>query len=304
MIQIPQGFRPMLAGKVGDMSQLRFPMYASPKIDGIRCLTIGGQVLARSLKPIRNDFVRKTLEPYQGFDGELVVGNVTDKDVYPRTQSAVNSIGGEPDFKYLVFDSLIGGAATPFKHRKNQSGVGYQVVPLEGSGSERILRVGQVRVETVQELQDYEVETLALGYEGVMLRSPDSPYKFGRSTFKEQYLLKLKRFTDIEATIVDFEELMHNDNEAETNELGLTKRSSHQANKRPGGTLGALVVKADGFDKVFGVGTGFTAEMKQWIWNNRATLRGKMIKIKYQECGVKDVPRIPVFLGFRDKDDM
>jgi len=36
-----------------------------------------------------------------------------------------------------------------------------------------------------------------------MLRHPQSPYKQGRSTPKEAYLLKVKRFSDGEAVIVD-----------------------------------------------------------------------------------------------------
>ena len=43
---------------------------------------------------------------------------------------------------------------------------------------------------------------------------PNAPYKQGRSTVREGYLLKVKTFLDDEATVVRFEERMHNGNEA------------------------------------------------------------------------------------------
>jgi DNA ligase-1 len=36
----------------------------------------------------------------------------------------------------------------------------------------------------------------------------------------------------------------------------------------------------------------------------RKKLLGKIVKYKYQEIGVLEKPRFPVFLGFRDKEDM
>src|SRR5437899_138139 len=80
------------------------------------------------------------------------------------------------------------------------------------------------------------------GFEGVMLRKPDGPYKFGRSTVREGYLMKVKRFTQEEAVVVGYEEQETNLNEATKDALGHTKRSSHKAGKRPAGVLGALRV--------------------------------------------------------------
>ena len=159
------------------------------------------------------------------------------------------------------------------------------------------------------ELDAYEAQQLADGFEGVMLRDPVGPYKCGRATENQGWLLKLKRFVDSEARIIDFEEQMHNDNEAETNELGLTKRSSAQDGKVPAGTLGKFVVEEVGkapWTEPFRVGTGegLTQELRLKIWKNRSLFKGRIIKYKYQPHGVKDAPRIPIFLGFRDPRDM
>lgn len=49
---------------------------------------------------------------------------------------------------------------------------------------------------------------------------------------------------------------------------------------------------------------GLTIEDKRRIWNHRDKYIGLWAKVKYFEHGQKDVPRHPVFLGFRDKEDL
>lgn len=95
---------------------------------------------------------------------------------------------------------------------------------------------------------------------------------------------------------------MHNGNEATVNELGRTKRSSHKENKTGRGDLGALVLRhPDGF--TFNVGTGFTDDDRALVWKDRDTFVGKLAKVKYFAIGMKDAPRHPVFLGWRDGSD-
>jgi DNA ligase-1 len=160
----------------------------------------------------------------------------------------------------------------------------------------------QTCINTLEELLALEQTYLSAGYEGLILRSPSSPYKRGRSTINEGHLLKVKRFSDCEATVIDFVERMHNANPLETDELGFAKRSSHQANMVGRGDLGALVVKmADG--TTFNVGTGFTDEDRSRIWSSKERYRGALAKVKYLAVGVKDAPRHPVFIDWRHKDD-
>ena len=63
--------------------------------------------------------------------------------------------------------------------------------------------VPQVLVHNEEELRAFEEKCLAEGYEGAMVRSLEGPYKCGRSTVKEGYLLKVKRFEDGEAEILE-----------------------------------------------------------------------------------------------------
>ena len=124
--------------------------------------------------------------------------------------------------------------------------------------------------------------------------------KMGDGSKPDQgFLGKVKRFADTEGTIVDFEELMHNENEAEINELGYQERSSAQAGQVPGNTLGALEVSHPDWEETFGIGTGFTANERFTLWQNRDKLKGCSVKFKHQPSGAKDKPRFPVYLGLR-----
>ena len=70
------GFKPMLAAPVTDIELLNYPVLASPKLDGIRCVVIDGVAYSRSLKPIPNEEIQKFFSSgkYDGFDGELICG--------------------------------------------------------------------------------------------------------------------------------------------------------------------------------------------------------------------------------------
>ena len=99
--------KPMLASKCGDPQALPFPVLATPKLDGIRCLKVGGKALTRSFKPVSNRFVREWIEANlpDGVDGELVLRGGT----FSETTSAIGARDGEPDFVFHVFDYVATG---------------------------------------------------------------------------------------------------------------------------------------------------------------------------------------------------
>ena len=284
-------FKPMLASPF-DEALLKFPVLASPKLDGVRAIVRDGVVLSRALKPIPNKWVQQRFSHLEHFDGELIVGASNHPDVLRTTTSGVMRVEGEPDVSFHVFDHV--------ENHARLYTVRYDL--LEEDTEINVFVVPQHELMNTFELNAFEHEVLAEGYEGVMLRRPDAPYKFGRSTAREGYLLKVKRFHDAEFEIVGFEEEMFNANEATTSELGRTKRSSHKANKVPKGRLGALVLKYG--DTTFNCGTGFNDAERERIWAERESYLGMFAKIKYFAHGIKDVPKLPSFLGIRDVRDM
>ena len=284
-------FKPMLASPF-DEALLKFPVLASPKLDGVRAIVRDGVVLSRALKPIPNKWVQQRFSHLEHFDGELIVGASNHPDVLRTTTSGVMRVEGEPDVSFHVFDHV--------ENHARLYTVRYDL--LEEDTEINVFVVPQHELMNTFELNAFEHEVLAEGYEGVMLRHPDAPYKFGRSTAREGYLLKVKRFHDAEFEIVGFEEEMFNANEATTSELGRTKRSSHKANKIPKGRLGALVLKYG--DTTFNCGTGFNDAERERIWAERDSYLGTLAKIKYFAHGIKDVPKLPSFLGIRDVRDI
>ncbi len=298
-------FQPMLAAS--KPTHTRFPVLASPKIDGVRAVVRDHVLVSRKLLPIPNAHTQRLFGrgALEGFDGELVVGMPNAFDCMQTTMSGVMTIEKEPNVYLFAFDT-----ATPsFKNVPYRERL--QHVQVRGSGEPKVFVVPHSLVESQEMLDAYEVACLQDGFEGVMLRDPEGTYKWGRSTSREGGLVKVKRFDDAEAIVVGYEEREHNDNEATTDELGHTKRSTHKANKRKAGDLGALVCRViDGTpmhhsDPTFNIGTGFTAEQRKTLWSVKQGLLGKVVKFRhFAAAGTKDAPRFPVFVGFRDTRDM
>ena len=290
----------MTASAVDKVSQIEFPVALQGKFDGVRATVQNGIVYARSLKPIPNKFVQDLFgrPEHEGFDGELIVGDPCEEGVYGRTTSGVMSHEGEPDVRFYVFDIMMDNK--PFNERFRLLSKMY----LERLVGERICPVGTAFVDDEDDLIRLEESFVEAGYEGIMLRSPGGLYKHGKSTIKQGYLLKWKRFEDIEAMIIGYEPLYHNMNEATKNELGRTHRSAHKENKVADELLGSLTCRSDLFEFTFKVGTGFYAKQREELWKQRDSLIGKLAKIKYQPSGVKDRPRFPTFLGLRDIIDL
>jgi DNA ligase-1 len=275
-----------------DPSKLVFPVFCSPKIDGLRCYKAKGKALTRSGKEQPNKYVRRMIKELpDGIDGELTVGD------FRTSSSALRSYDGEPDFIYWVFD-LVTALNIPFKERYSTLKSIY--LP------EWVSVVPQVIIYNQEQLNTFEQECLAKGFEGVILRAIDSPYKCGRSTLKEGYLLKVKQFSDAEAVILDCYEQEQNTNEQFTNELGTTSRSYKQEGKVLKNILGGFVVKDIKTKLVFkiGVGQGWTDEFRKEAWYHPWNYVGKVIVYQCFKQGGYDMPRHPSMKGFREVWDM
>jgi DNA ligase-1 len=294
-----KNMKPMLSGKLASLDKLFFPCYVTPKFDGIRCLIKDGIAVSRTLKPIRNKHVQAMLKGLpDGLDGELML---EDTATFSEVSSAIMREEGEPNFRYLVFDYFREG----FKFRTDGYLQRMKDLELQAATVSRFVSVIlPEQIDSLEMFELFESKCLEAGFEGVMIRKGDGPYKFGRSTSNEGYLLKWKRFVDSEAEVLGYVEQTHNANEKEKDALGHSKRSQHKENLVPVGTLGALLVHDVKTKIEFSIGTGFSGADRAYIWGMRKKLLGKIVKYKYQEIGVLEKPRFPVFLGFRDKEDM
>ena len=299
--------KPMLAATQDpkDISNLKFPVLATPKLDGLRVLFLDGEVKSRTLKKIPNTYIRSELnniftpmaKKYNfssvEFDGEIIAS--ADFNFQESTHN-IMSFEGSPDFTVYVFDVVTDNLGMSYKQRM-------EVLSAMQFGDKRVVKLIPTKINNETELLEFEEKCLTEGYEGVIIRSENGPYKCGRSTLKEGHLLKLKRFNDSEATILGFEELEHNNNVAVKNALGRSERSTCKENMIGGNTLGTLLVKDVVSGQEFRIGSGLDAALREAIWNNKEIYLGSIVKYKYFSVGIKELPRHPVFLGFRHLDD-
>ncbi len=298
--------KPMLADKAEDISEVKLPAMVSDKLDGIRCIKVDGKALSRSFKPIPNTFVREWIEANlpNGIDGEIMLADGSD---FNTIQSAIMKEDGTPDFTFNAFDLVTDSLKEQFISRFDTL-VAYVDQLASPAAKERLRVVAHQLVTTNEDLAVIELDAFNRGCEGIMLRKADGPYKCGRSTVKEAYLLKYKRWVDEEAEVLGFVEQMTNTNEKEVNELGNSKRSSKLEGKVPANTLGAFQVRrSNGQEFEIGTGIGLTKALRKEIWDNQDKYKGQLVRFKHQVSPSDPegmLPRFPSWQGFRHRDDL
>ena len=290
--------KPLLSCEVS-VDNINFPIYVATKFDGVRALVIDGVVYSRSMKPIRNEYIQKLFgkPEYNGFDGELVVGDIYAKDVFQKTTSGVMSKDGCPDVTFYVFDLW----NMPDEDYESRQRV-LQDLLLQDSTMSNVVYTMIHKCQTVEDLEFFLNHEKNVGGEGLIGRNPNGAYKYGRSTPKEQLSIKFKFFETEEFEVVGFNERMHNTNEQKRDESGYAERSSAKEGLVPTNTLGSLVLKYN--DTTFSCGTGFDDNLRKEIWDNKEKYLGKLASIRYMSVGSKDLPRVPSFIGFRHTEDI
>ena len=278
--------RPMKGATLGDNDKIPYPVLATPKIDGIRFLIVNGKAVTAQFKPIPNKKLRAFLEKncQEGLDGELkILGK------FYKTSSIVMS-HEHPDWgqvKIIVFD-YAPDITKMYKDRMED------LIRLE---NRYIIKLKPKVIYNDKELEKFEKACLDDGHEGVMLRVPYGPYKCGRSTIKQFYLVKLIKNITSEAKIIGFKQLFSNVNKQELNAFGMSKRSHKKEGKIPKPMVGSFKV-IDGKKRIFFVG-GLTNVMKKDAWENPKKYMNKIITYMCKPYGEKDLPRQARFKSFR-----
>lgn len=258
---------PMLAAELTDERLLRYPLLATPKVDGIRFLVVGGRAVTRSLNPIPNDHIRTWIEANlpDGVDGEITVPGG-----FGATSSAVTRKDGTPDFTVWLFDCF-----GPDAYRERVATLVWLYHPAN-----RIHVLAPVEIRDETELWAFEDRCLAEGHEGVILRDPAGAYVCGRTREEDGLFLKLKRHADDEAVIMDTYLMDGSDTEA-----------------------GGFDVRWKGqiFNLAWNSSLGLT---RADAWEMSAKLRGRIVRFRHQPNGAKRLPRFPVLTGFREGWDL
>lgn len=275
------------------MRKLTYPVVATVKIDGIRGLK-RNTFVSRTLKPIPNISIRERAGklPY-GFDVEIGNRDIPYNEVESIIMSHEHPRSNEIVFYILdMFNETLG-----YVNRLANTWA-WTLLNKEND----VFFLDLTWCHTPEELFAFEAKAIAEHGEGICFRTPESPYKQGRSTLNEQWLIKLARYTRTEATIVGFIEQEENLNRRRHNSVGMMARSKSISGMRGKDTLGAFLVKdSNGLEFKVGSGVGLTIQKRKDIWEQQDKYMGKQIVIKHKPHGKLIKPRSPIFVGFREE---
>lgn len=314
----------MLAITAKDLDTLPYPLYASVKLDGIRCLVNGGGQ-SRSGERFPNPHASRLLSGLpDGLDGELCVLDANGVPDFRRTGGALQRLTGEPKLVYYVFDL--------WNHRGSFSARAYALgIHDLNAWPDWVVYHPQTLVRNAEEVRRLFAKAVAAGQEGLILKRPDSLYKGGKASGKNATEWKVKPYEDSEAVILSVFERMHNTNEATKDALGHTKRSNTKGAKEGTGLIGGFVcctlearmpkgvlqVLAGNTLRDMGVAAKWVKENtfevsagkmthveSAKLWQGRAQLVGRTIRFQHVTVGGYDKPRHGTFQGFREAWDL
>ena len=284
-------FKPQLApNQQPELENIKYPILASYKLDGIRCIFYKGQILSRSLKQIQNKQLREKFEPLRQYsedyncilDGEIYSSELTFQEITSMVMTqnfedskSIKKFGKVieiPDhLKFYCFDVI-----------KDDN---FELV-FSVRYAENVLKVGATfprlavslyhkRIESKEEIESYFEEALNDDYEGLILRDYDGRYKCGRGTLKEGIIYKVKPFRSFDAQITGVVQAtkVNPNAEKKINELGRSVTS-----KKVGDRI--LIEKASAFnvsyeDKELKVVIAMTDSEKEEIWKNKDSYIGR-----------------------------
>lgn len=260
--------------------------WASPKLDGIRCVWKDGQLWTRSGKPVigfehlEKELVELCAERNVDFvDGELYSHSIPFQTIQGFVVRNKNIV--EEDKKKIKFNIFaVLNSKIEFEYTKEMIAV---LNFIRFNKKYDHLTVVEYKAisndfEAINELCEQYVD---MGYEGIMLRHPENVYAWKR----DNNLLKFKLFFEEDFEIIG-------------TEFGTGKYKD---------VVGAFIVQGelDGKKIYSKVGSGFSDEERA-EFSIRSDLLGKMVEVKYQ--GVTDKEnaegnyslRFPVFMKLKE----
>lgn len=235
----------------------------SEKLDGIRAIWTGSELLTRNGNPIHAPSWFTAALPHFALDGELW----SQQRNFEAIQSIVlstepNDIGWQ-DIEYHIFDHP--NAHLTFRDR-------YQFLQhwFAASGAQpprHLQLITQVEISGHAPLQQQLDTVIARGGEGLILRDPNTPSINGR----QETMLKLKPHQDAEATVIGY---------------------------RPGkgkysGMTGALIVR-DSQNKEFAIGSGLSDQLRR-----HPPEIGTVIMYRFQNLTRNGIPRFARYMRVR-----
>ena len=212
----------------------------------------------KGLIEIAEDF--KNIPDNTVLDGELLLrndNNLESKDLYRATMKEARKDGEKHNLMFNIFDILPledfknGKCDIPCKERK---GILHKL--FENNEFKNIVEVVPLYIgKDTNKITELLNQAISRDEEGVMVNLSEAPYECKRT----KSILKVKVMQTCDLKIIGFEE-------------GTGKNK---------GLLGALIV--DYKNNELGVGSGFSDADREYVWNNKDKLIGRVVEVQFFE---------------------
>ena len=245
--------------------------YVQPKLDGMRCIKRGTELMSRKGKDISTlpHIADEIANPHDYLDGELYAHGLT----FQENMSIIKK--NRPDsikVKYHVYDVI--KLNNTFIER-------YEWLCKIVANCKNIEIVPTFKVNSEKELNEYHQKFISEGYEGSILRWGDAGYALNQ---RSSNLLKYKDFIDMVYKVVDVEPSDKNP------EQGVIICEGFKSSP-DGDQLGERFT--------FGCGMKFAHKEREEILANKSDYIGQTAEIRFFEYTDDGLPRFPVCVGFR-----
>ena len=261
--------------------------WLTQKLNGNRATFYRGKLIARSGSPYEGlGHIIRALSKFcerngVALDGELILkdkGKLSDNEAFRMATGILNSDGDKTSICFMIFDMIplsdFDSADPKIPYSVRRRALNHAVPFLETDCTHVLPLLYHGKDQSV--IWDFLDRMVAEDKEGLMLNT-DVPYLRTR----HRGILKIKRFYTMDLPIIGVEE----------------------GTGRLEGKLGALVLDFKGNEVK--VGTGFSDEQREAIWNGYIPLEGKLCEVKYKEIssdkktGLESL-QFPVFVRLRD----
>lgn len=258
----------------------------SLKLNGVRGSYFKGEFKSRQnklfsgLEHIIKDIESLRLGEGYFIDGELIRNNkdnIPDNENFRLTTSILNSDSDKSDIKFVIFDIITN---EDFLNKESKSTFSERLEMIEAMKTQRLNNVDFAPIYYTgtdhSQIEDLLDVVDKKGLEGLMCLR-DMPYKCKRNNG----ILKVKKFSTVDCVIKGYEE----------------------GDSKYKGMLGAFIVEYKG--NSVNVGSGFTDEQRQELWEIRDNMIGKILEVKYKEesmdkkTGLYSL-QFPVFVCIRE----
>lgn len=307
---------PMLAPNVEvPMTDLKYPVLASLKMDGVRAIVYDGEMLSRNWKPFSTTiqihfakFIQQSRKTGHVFDGELYAHGMPFNEI----MSAIAPRNTElPDgLHYCAFECTSKGDwdAGNGGHRFDKrvwmckDWISVHLSP----NYTRVEAIGHEIIEDAETLAAFYSGALETAYEGLITRDPAAHYKHGRATILEASIFKFKEWVNADAVIIGFQQATRmktavKSGERTRDEMGYLERSSKKDTRELVEAIGSFKVRLeDGVECFVVLSKQMGWAREKLAWATKDQWLGKQVEIRFQGVGTKDKPRFGAITKLRE----